>query len=123
MSAMSEMFRLWTGPVPSFLDPVPNERTETIDDRFNAFHEANPWVHEALLALTRQWHEAGHERIGMKMLIEVLRWEWSTNTVRADGEFKLNNDYTSRYARLIAAEHPELALMFEFRALRERGAA
>lgn len=90
---------------------------ETIDERFRAFHAAHPQVLEALVALAREAKARGRERIGAKALWERARWDlW----LDAGGEpYRLNNDFTSRYARLIADTHPELAGLFEFRALTE----
>jgi hypothetical protein len=88
----------------------------TIDEAFAVFHEANPWVYKALVRLARRYLTTGRTRIGAKALFEVLRWEWSMATV--DDEFKLNNNFTSRYARLIMATEPDLADVFEVRELR-----
>lgn len=49
----------------------------------------------------------------MKGVFEVLRWEWSISMT--DPDFKLNNIYTSRYARLLMQKHPELEDFFETR--------
>jgi hypothetical protein len=88
----------------------------TIQERFESFAAANPWVLTALERLTAQWLASGHSRVGMKMLTERLRWEFGIRT-RGDA-FRLNNSYTSRYARVIIARHPEWADAFETRELR-----
>lgn len=88
----------------------------TIQERFESFHAANPWVLTALERLTRQWLNSGHTRVGMKMLTERLRWEYG---IRTQGDaFRLNNSYTSRYARLLIDLHTEWADAFETRELR-----
>jgi hypothetical protein len=88
----------------------------TLDERFDSFHAANPWVYEALEELTAQWVEGGGGRIGVKALFERLRW---SSPRIANGEpFRLNNDFTSRYARLLRIRHPEWAAVFEVRRLR-----
>lgn len=89
---------------------------ETIQQRFESFHAKNPWVYKVLVNNTRMWVNRGHKRIGIKMLAEVLRWQYGMATVGDD--FKLNNNFTSRYVRLIIAEHPEFADVFETRVLR-----
>lgn len=89
----------------------------TIQERFEAFHQANPWVYEAMVSLTRDWLARGHRRLGVGMLQEVLRWQYGRATVGGD-EFKLNDHFRSRYARLLIAEHPEFAGVFETRRLR-----
>lgn len=88
----------------------------TIEEQFVAFHAAHPEVFERLVDLARQAERAGFRRIGMKRLYEVLRWQVQID--RGDEEFALNNNFTSRYARLLVVEHPELAHLFETRKLR-----
>lgn len=92
----------------------------TIQERFEAFHAANPHVYESLRALAFQMFRAGVTRYSVKSLFETLRWHYTLST-RGD-TFRLNNDFTSHYARLLIEQQPELAGFFEVRALRERGA-
>ncbi len=87
----------------------------TIQERFSAFHDANPWVYHALVRLARDQRLHGR-KVGMKMLFEVLRWQWMQQTTSED-EFKLNNNYHSRYARLIMERNPDLTGMFQLREL------
>lgn len=89
---------------------------QTIQEKFESFHDLNPWVYRALVRLTADWVARGRTRIGMKMLTEVLRWEYGRQTV--GDEFKINNNFTSRYVRLLVAEHPEFADAFHTRELR-----
>lgn len=89
---------------------------QTIQEKFEAFHALNPWVYRALVRLTADWVARGRTRIGMKMLTEVLRWEYGRQTV--GDEFKINNNFTSRYVRLLVSEHPEFADAFHTRELR-----
>lgn len=93
------------------------EPSETDRDReFREFDDANPKVYTALVDMTRQMHDRGHKKIGMSMLYEVLRWRTMIKTT--DPDFKLNNNYQSRYARKIMAEFPEFDGMFETRELK-----
>jgi hypothetical protein len=87
----------------------------SIDARFAAFHTENPHVLALLVRLAREAKARGMERIGAKALIERARWEISLQT-RGD-EYRLNNSFASRYARLIADTCPDLATMFQFRRL------
>ncbi|MDH2389409.1 hypothetical protein QCN29_11510 [Streptomyces sp. HNM0663] len=76
-------------------------------------------MYEALERLTAQWVEAGGGRIGVKALFEQLRW---LAPDLAHGEpFQLNNNFTSRYACLLCARHPEWRDVFELRRLRGGG--
>lgn len=94
-----------------------------LDQDFAQFHRDNPLVYDALVRLARQAKARGHERIGIKMLFEVVRWEMFLKTSDAASDFKLNNNYTSRYARLIMASEPDLAGIFFVRDLRTRDTA
>jgi hypothetical protein len=89
----------------------------TIQETFEAFHAANPWVLRAFEQLTEDWLK-GHRKVGMKMLAEVLRWQHSRRTTTQGRSFKLNNNHTSRYARLLIERHPEWEQAFETRELR-----
>lgn len=104
--------------LPLFLAPIvalPRCR-QTIDERFRAFHAANPHVFDLLVILARRMTARGG-RVGIKACWERLRWEYRER-VEGDDWAWLNNDYTSRYARLIAETCPDLADAFEVRALR-----
>lgn len=93
------------------------EPSETDRDReFREFDAANPKVYSHLVDMTRQMYDRGHKKIGMSMLYEVLRWR--TMLATTDPQYKLNNNYQSRYARKIMAEFPEFDGIFETRELK-----
>jgi hypothetical protein len=89
---------------------------ETIDDKFRAFHDANPWLADELEKLADVEYRHGDGRIGIKYLIEVLRWNYRRATTGQP--FRIDNDFTSRYARLLVDRRPEFANLFETRTLR-----
>lgn len=85
-----------------------------IDDRFAAFHRANPHVYTALKNLALFYKRTmGFDRMGMKALWERLRFGYIETT--GDDGYKLNNDFTACYARLLMANEPELEGFFELR--------
>lgn len=87
----------------------------TIQERFEAFHEANPHVLTALVELATSLQERGHARYGIAGLFEVLRYQAA---LRTEGDtYKLNNNFRSRYARLIMERVPRLEGFFEIRTL------
>lgn len=92
-------------------------RRATIQQTFEAFHASNPWVMDALVTLAREHRAAGHRRVGIGLLFEVLRWRYDIE-VTGDSPWKMNNDLRSRYARAIAATVPDLADAFETRSLK-----
>jgi hypothetical protein len=84
----------------------------TLEQRFEAFHAANPHVYDHLRRLALDARRKGRQ-MGIKALYEVLRWQYAMATT--DDDYKLNNSYTSFYARLLMEREPELAGYFETR--------
>jgi hypothetical protein len=94
----------------------------TIQQRFEAFHAANPWVYSHLVRLANQFCDAQRSRgrapkMGIALLVERLRWDYTVYTV-TDDPFKICNDYRSRYARLIMEQEPSLRGVFVTRNLK-----
>lgn len=102
---------------------VENSSADCMDDgiqaAFEAFHEENPQVYQLLVGLAREGVQAGRNRLGIGNLFEVLRWKMNLRTTGDD--FKLNNNFRSRYARMIMAQEPDLADVFETRKLESEG--
>jgi hypothetical protein len=94
----------------------PPKRLTTADRAFLKFHRENPKVYETLVRLSRKAKRQGRDRIGIKMLWEVARWEIFLRTT--GDEYKLNNNYHSRYARLIMRKEPDLRGIFAVRQLK-----
>lgn len=90
----------------------------TIQERFTAFHSANPWVYKALVDMAVALRNRGHRRFGVKLLFEALRYQYMIATNDAHSPWRLNNNLTSRYARLMLANEPFLADCLETRELR-----
>lgn len=105
-------------PAPTIKRDYRRDVGLTIQQQFELFHEANPWVYEALRRLALDLVRRGRGRIGVKMLFEVLRWHYWRSTLDATSDFKLNNNYHSRYARMLMAHEPLLADAFETRELK-----
>jgi hypothetical protein len=91
---------------------------QTIDQKFAEFHAHNPNIYARIVELLREAQRAGRQRVGIKLLIEVLRWEHYVYTKRPENEFKLNNSLGSRYARKVIDEHPDLGALLQTRRLR-----
>lgn len=98
--------------------PFPTyDHQDTIQGHFEQFHRANPFVYSELVRRARRLKRRGWKKAGIGMLWEVLRWRMMLSTKTADG-FKLNNNFRSRYARLIMEENDDLDGFFETRELR-----
>ncbi len=94
------------------------DRERSIQERFRAFDEANPWVWEAYERHALELIAEGWKHYSSDHILHVVRYHHDRETRDTDGRgFKLNNDFTSRYARKFAAAHPEHAEFFEQRRL------
>lgn len=89
---------------------------DPIEAAFRAFHHDHPEVYRELAVLARAWKTAGHKKLGIATLFEVLRWNAHLEGRDVDG-FKLNNNYRSRYARLLMANERDLDGLFDTREL------
>ncbi|MGG2460521.1 hypothetical protein ACO0M4_11975 [Streptomyces sp. RGM 3693] len=100
-------------PIAAIRQPENTGGKLTIQERFELFHQLNPWILKHLENLTTECVERGLRRIGIGMLFEVLRWQYGIAT---RGEpWKLNNDFRSRYVRRLIELHPEWSPLFETR--------
>jgi len=89
----------------------------SIEERFRAFHAANPHVLEELLRLARARLNAGATYISSKALYEDCRT--SLRTLHGD-DYKLNNDYTPYYSDLLREREPRLEGVIKIRQRRAR---
>lgn len=97
---------------------------KSIQGHFDAFHKANPEIYEEYKILALKAIKAGRKRISSNMIINVIRWEFfiSTKPTLFDkpgrhSKYKINNDFSSRYARLFVSDFPQHADKMELRKL------
>jgi len=88
---------------------------QTINENFVEFHTANLSVYQELRALALKMKRSGREHYGIKSLFEVLRWHRALKTSDTSSDFKLNNNYTALYARVLMQNEPELEGFFRTR--------
>lgn len=88
----------------------------TIQERFEEFHKANPRIYDLLVRFALEAKRSGRPRYSIDAIIQRVRWHLSIETT--DSDFKLNDHFTSRYARLIMSRVPELDGFFEVRELK-----
>jgi len=98
------------------LDLFSSHKDSTFEN-FKSFHRKNPYVYTKLREMAIEWKNAGHTKVGIKMLFEVLRWQHGLKRLDSE-EFALNNNYAPHYARLLMAENPGLEGLFELRTIR-----
>jgi hypothetical protein len=102
-----------TAPIVPVVDSVESRR----DREFSSFHGNNPQVYEELVHWTRNFKDAGRGRIGIRMVWEAVRWNKIMQTKDLSSDYKLNDHYHSRYARLIMQRERDLDGIFELRSL------
>lgn len=93
---------------------------DDIQRRFLRFHEENPHVYDLLRRFSLQARRRGRTRFSIDAIYHRARWHTQIETT--DPDWKLNDHYTSRYARKLMDEEPELEGFFELRDLRRSGA-
>ena len=94
------------------------DRDLTIQDRFQLFHASNPQIAERLAEMALDLRSRGFDRYSIKALYEILRHDYSLQLGPNAEPFRLSNDFTSRYARLLMNEWSALEGFFETRELR-----
>ena len=92
----------------------------TYSRKFDEFHRANSQVFENLERLASRLIERGQKQIGIGYLFEVLRYELFLQSSDPNSDFKLNNNYRSRYSRLLLAKNPNWRGIIQIRELRSQ---
>ena len=97
--------------------PLPED--SPLQQRFERYHAANPHVYEDFCMWVEVAMAMGHKRLGARFIMGRMRWEQrARHHVDPEEEYLLNNDYSSRYARMWQCDHPDKADFFETRRLR-----
>jgi len=112
---MSEQQRLFDSYKITRVENISKMATDTA---FIAFHRANPWVVVELEKIAWEMLRSGRKKIGIQACVEIFRWEARRHTIGND--FKLNNNFCSRYARMILDRNPHWGQVFELRSLKKQ---
>ncbi len=83
-------------------------------DCFWEYHDANPTVYERLLGLALQVVERGQTDWSIWQLWQVLRWQMFFST-EGGAAFKLPNNFTGFYSRVLMYREPRLEGLFALR--------
>lgn len=101
--------------LPADILPFPEDES-SIDARFVQWLKDCPSVWPLYVRTCEQVRAAGFLHYSSDAVGHRLRWFF--NIEQRDGDFKINNDFTSRLARKLLAERPDFAGFFELRRLR-----
>lgn len=87
---------------------------QKLQNEFDEFDMNNPKIWELLVRFSHEAKNAGVESIGVKLLVERIRWEIQIETKSSDN-YKINNNHSAFYARKLMNEYPELNGLFKIR--------
>jgi hypothetical protein len=88
----------------------------TIQQRWEMWRDANPWVLPYIADLLDDWSAHGGRRVGVKAAVEWARYHYTRQT--RGSVWKFDNSHSSRLARDLIAAYPHLAAVIETRELR-----
>lgn len=88
-----------------------------IKTKFEIYLAQNPGVYPMFKKFAFQLLEAGHKRIGSKMIFEKIRYE---TMLEQKGEFKINNSYSADMARKFESDYPIYKGVFEKRIMTKK---
>ena len=89
---------------------------KTIQQKFNEFDNKNPLVYSLFKQQVQKAISRGKKKLSSKTILGFIRWNLTLAT--SGDEFKINDIFTSRYARKYVSQFPEHKDVFEFRILR-----
>ena len=84
-----------------------NTRYEEMREQCVAFHIAHPQVFALFDRFTREAIGRGFRNYSAKAVFERIRWETDQADVDGNSTFKMNNNYTSFYARAWMRLNPD----------------
>ncbi len=93
-------------------------KAESIQERFEHFDHAHPEIYEAFRTIAQDLFQRGREHYGSKAILEVIRYHRILSGLDENEPFKINNNYSSRYARKLIGEDERFAQFKETRELR-----
>ena len=91
----------------------------TIQKAFDKYHAANPRVWALFVRFALQALDAGCVKYSADAILHRIRWHLSVETASVGDGFKINNNFSSRYARKLMTEDPRFAQFFETRKLQD----
>ena len=87
-----------------------------IQQKFENFNCEHPTIYKELVRLAQIAKIQGVSSYSAKAMFEIVRWNLMRR--RLGRSFRINNNFTSRYARLINKNEPGLRNFFTVRKLK-----
>lgn len=92
----------------------------TLEQQFWKFDKAHPSVYRMIVHLARGLKKQGFRTYSLDAIFHRIRWHHYVKRNRQEDGFKLNDHYTSFYARLVMSREPDLSEFFETRKQRSK---
>ena len=83
---------------------------------FRDYHRRNLWIFDEFKRLAYQMLIAGRAHYSAKAIMEAVRWDYDRHN--PGKEFKVCNDFTAYYARLLAVVDHRFETFFHFKTVR-----
>jgi hypothetical protein len=90
----------------------------TIQEQFEDFDARHPDVKYEIARRAKRLRSVGWKHYGIHAIWEAMRYDRALHGT--GDEYKLNDHFTSRYARLVMREWDELRGFFELRVLKAK---
>ena len=94
------------------------EENKSIKEQFEHFDQTHPEIYEEFRNIARDLLRRGRGHYGSKAILEVIRYHRILSSQDENEPFKINNNYSSRYARKLMDEDERFRDFFELRELR-----
>lgn len=101
------------------MSTLAQSRGKSIKELFETFNTNNPQVYTAFQTEAIRAFKMGKTKLSSKQIIGYIRWNFFMDTDDSASTFRINDAYTSHYARLFAINNPTLANLFNYRGLRD----
>lgn len=83
---------------------------------FEKFHAENPHVYASVVEVCLDLKEQGFDKGSIWLVFNRLRWLYAIKTTGS--KFRLSNNHTGYYARVVMAANPELDGFFTLKPLK-----
>lgn len=90
-----------------------------IDIQFAVFHEAHPELYKEFVKRTFALINRGKTHYSADAILHIVRYHSEVDGRNME-EYKINNNYSSRYARLFIKDHPAHEDFFKTRKINKK---
>ncbi len=97
------------------MPPIPAFTNDYIQREFDSFCDRNPEVYQKVVALALQLKEMGYQKYSIDAVLHKIRLD---TILQGESSGRINNNFTSRFARKVMMEFPALDGFFQTRRLR-----